>query len=312
MAKARRHHAALDPGFKLHWYQIESILGQGEFGITYLAEDTNLDQKVAIKEFLPTDLAVRTHDSSVVPMSDEHTETFGWGLRSFVTEAKTLAKFDHPNIVRVQAVFEENATAYMVMSYVEGQTLEDALKFRRIDNEQQILDVLFPLLDGLEKVDDAGFIHRDIKPENIYIREDGTAVLLDFGSARQTVGAKTRTLTALVSPGYAPYEQYASKDSDKQGPWTDIYALGATLYRAVSGKGPMDAIERGSGVMTGGKDSLISAVQVGEGRYSRQFLEAIDQALKFMSTERPQTIAEWRSMFPVTAGAATHEDDDED
>ena len=302
MANRKRHHAALPKGHRLHWYEIESILGQGGFGITYLATDTTLDTKVAIKEFLPTDLAVRTHDSAVEPMSQDHEETFAWGLSRFVVEAKTLAKFEHYNIVRVQAVFDANNTAYMVMSYVEGQTLEDALKFRRIESEPQLLDILFPLLDGLEKVHQEGFIHRDIKPDNIYIREDGTAVLLDFGSARQTIGAKTRTLTALVSPGYAPYEQYGSKDADRQGPWTDIYALGATLYRAVSGKGPMDAIERGSGVMTGGKDSLVPAVQVGAGAFSKQFLEAIDQAIVFMPEDRPQTIAEWRRMFPETAG----------
>jgi len=129
LTNGQRHHAALTPGYKLHWYEIESILGQGGFGITYLATDTNLDTRVAIKEFLPNDLAVRTHESTVEPISDGHRDMFTWGLTRFLTESKTLARFQHPNIVRVNSGFEANNTAYMVMEYVEGQTLEDALKF---------------------------------------------------------------------------------------------------------------------------------------------------------------------------------------
>ncbi len=237
MTNGHSHRLALPVGYRLHWYQIESVLGQGGFGITYLARDTNLNQPVAIKEFLPSDLAIRTHDSSVEPLSDGHTDTFGWGLKRFVTEAQTLAKFRHPNIVLVYSVFEANNTAYMVMEYVEGRTLEDALRFKRIEGEAEFRRIILALLDGLDLIHKEGFIHRDIKPENIYLRDDGTPVLLDFGSARQAVGGKTRTLTALVSPGYAPYEQYDSsrQSEDKQGPWTDIYALGATLYRAVTG-----------------------------------------------------------------------------
>ena len=200
MADRRRHHAALPAGYKLLWYEIETILGQGGFGISYLAIDTNLNQKVAIKEFLPTDLAVRTLDSSVQPMSDEHVDTFSWGLSRFITEAQTLAQFHHPNIVPVRSVFEENNTAYMVMGYVEGQTLEDALKFGRIQTAAELQDILFSLLDGLEKIHESGFIHRDIKPENIYLQNDGTPILLDVGSARQALGVATQTLTA---PGFS-------------------------------------------------------------------------------------------------------------
>ena len=305
MADGQPHHAALPAGYKLHWYEIESILGQGGFGITYLAADTNLEHKVAIKEFLPTDLAVRTHDSSVQPMSAKQLDTFGWGLSRFISEAKTLAKFEHPNIVRVAAVFEENNTAYMVMAYVEGQTLEDALKFRRVQTEQQLLDFLHPLLDGLEQIHEAGFIHRDIKPDNIYIRENGSPVLLDFGSARQAVGSQTRTLTALVTSGYAPFEQYgATKGSDKQGPWTDIYALGATLYRAVTARPPIDAMQRVNAVVGEGKDIVIPAASMGEGQYSKQFLEAIDSAIEFLPEKRPRSIAEWREMLPGSAEVA--------
>jgi hypothetical protein len=270
-------------------------LGQGGFGITYLARDTNLNQPVAIKEFLPSDLAVRTHDSSVEPLSDGHSDTFGWGLKRFITEAQTLAKFRHPNIVLVYSVFEANNTAYMVMEYVEGRTLEDALRFKKIQGEADFKRIILALLDGLELIHNEGFIHRDIKPENIYVREDGTPVLLDFGSARQAVGGKTRTLTALVSPGYAPYEQYDSSrgGETKQGPWTDVYALGATLYRAVSGNGPIDAMARVNAAMAG-EDLFQRASSIGKSAYSPTFLAAIDWALALRPPDRPQTIDVWR------------------
>jgi DNA segregation ATPase FtsK/SpoIIIE-like protein len=202
----------------------------------------------------------------------------------------------------------------MVMEYVEGETLERAFRSGRVSGEAAFLAVLLPLLDGIERVHEAGFIHRDIKPENIYLRRDGTPVLLDFGSARQAIGAQTRTLTALVTPGYAPFEQYGggTKDGrDKQGPWTDIYALGATFYRGIAGRGPADAMQRANAVVGGQPDILVPAVRVGEGQYSRPFLEAIDRALEFLPEKRPQSVAAWRAMFSyakdVDREAATEE-----
>jgi len=289
------HRIALPAGHTLHWYRIESVLGQGGFGITYLARDTNLNHEVAIKEYLPTDLATRTEDSSVMPISDTQSETYGWGLHRFINEAQTLVKFRHPNIVQVVAVFEANNTAYMVMEYVKGRTLEDAFRHKKIDGEEALNGVFYAVLEGLELIHNAGFIHRDVKPDNIYLREDGTPVLLDFGSARQAIGAQTRTLTALVSPGYAPLEQYdnSTEGERKQGPWTDIYALGATIYRAVVGKAPPDAMQRVN-ALVGGKDPYVNAAEVGKYRYSESFLRAIDFALAFYPEERPQSIAEWR------------------
>jgi serine/threonine protein kinase len=193
----------------------------------------------------------------VHPISEDHGDTYGWGLNRFVTEARTLAKFRHPNVVRVMSVFEANSTAYMVMEYERGESLEKLLKAKKITGEAKLRSLVMPLLDGLKVVHEAGFIHRDIKPDNIYLRENGTPVLLDFGSARQAIGVATRTLTALVTPGYAPFEQYdtSTAGEKKQGPWTDIYSMGATLYRAVTGNGPPDAMARVNGVM-GGTDIL--------------------------------------------------------
>ena len=289
-----KHRNSLQPGYKLHWYHIIKILGQGGFGITYLAHDTNLDQQVAIKEYLPTDLAVRENDVSVHPVSDGHRESYEWGLERFISEARTLAKFKHHNIVRVLSVFTENNTAYMVMEYEHGEPMDALLKNKKTIEEEKLKSILMPMLDGLEQIHKEGFIHRDIKPPNIYIRTDGSPVLLDFGSARQSLGIQTHTLTTMVSPGYAPFEQYTSK-GDKQGPWTDIYGLGATMYRAVTGIGPTDAMDRSEALLHTGKDVYVPASKIVHENYSEEFLAAIDHALLFKTDERPQSIDEWRS-----------------
>ena len=295
----QEHRNSLKPGHQLLWYRVDKILGQGGFGITYRAHDQNLDQDVAVKEYLPVELSVRDQDSSVHPVSGKHGEQYKWGLERFISEARTLAKFNHDNVVRVLSVFEQNNTAYMVMHYEEGESLQDLLTGRKTMEEAELLGVLIPLLDGLEKVHDQGFIHRDIKPANIFIRKDGSAVLLDFGSARQALGGQTRTLTSVVSPGYAPFEQYFSK-SDKQGPWIDIYGLGATLYRAVVGTPPIDAIMRSEAILQTHDDKIVSAEEAGAGRYSPAFLRAIDHAIQFRDTQRPRSVAEWRAEIEGT------------
>ena len=297
----KAHRNSLPPGYRLNWYRIEEILGQGGFGITYLAFDTNLDENVAIKEYLPLELAVREGDHSVHPVSEDHSGHFEWGLERFITEARTITKLKHPNLVRVRAVFEKNNTAYMVMDYEHGESLDRLLRRRRTLDEPELLDIIYPLLEGLDEVHAAGFVHRDIKPANIYVRKDGSPVLLDFGSARQALFGETRTLTTLVSPGYAPFEQYHTR-GDKQGPWTDIYGLGARLYRAVTGAAPMDAIER-SEASHSSQASMLSASEVGEGTYSSQLLSAIDHALAFRPEDRPQTIRQWESEIEGEPGS---------
>jgi serine/threonine protein kinase len=285
------HRNALPPGHRLHWYLIERVLGQGGFGITYLARDENLDQSVAIKEFLPSEIAVRAPDGTIQPRSTADAEQYRWGKERFLAEARTLARFNHPNIIQVFSVFEANHTAYMVMRYEQGESLRAILKTRKHLSEEELLGICLPICEGLARVHAAGFIHRDIQPSNIYIRDDGSPVLLDFGAARRTMG-NPRTLTILVAPGYAPIEQYYSSGAE-QGPWTDIYGLGATLYRAVSGAAPIDAIERSRGMLGSSRDMLVPAAVVGDGRYSERFLRAIDHALRFNDKERPRDLREW-------------------
>jgi serine/threonine protein kinase/HAMP domain-containing protein len=279
---------ALPAGMRLHEYRIEHVLGQGGFGITYLATDANLDAQVAIKEYLPEEISFRASDASVSPNATLHRDRYQQGLENFLTEARTLATFRHPNIVRVARFFEAHRTAYMVLEYERGMSFK---KWWLLQNqtggagERLLAERLQPLLDGLSAVHAAGYLHRDIKPDNIQVREeDGRLVLLDFGSSGQTVAMADQD-AVVVTPGYAPVEQYGVGE---QGAWTDIYALGATLYWAVSGHKPHDAEERSSGV------HMPPAVEVGAGRYGRSFLEAIDWALEMEPSARPATVEAWR------------------
>ena len=289
----------LSNGSRLHWYSIEALLGQGGFGITYLARDTNLSHRVAIKEYFPRDIAARSPDGLVHCTSSDNLDFYGWGLKRFLNEAKTLAQFKHECIVTVHGVFEANQTAYIVMEYINGDNLKQAFKRHQIEGEQALLDVILQLLDGLSSIHQTGFIHRDIKPENILIHRGTIPVLLDFGSARQAMGVRTSNLTTLVSKGYAPFEQYGDSDdgSGKQGPWTDIYALGATVYATLFGVKPVDALSRASAILRNQRDPYLPATVKGKGSYSQNFLAAIDCAMAFEIADRPQNVEVWRRLL---------------
>ncbi|MBF0310074.1 MAG: SUMF1/EgtB/PvdO family nonheme iron enzyme [Magnetococcales bacterium] len=288
---------SLPIGSSLLWYEILQVLGKGGFGITYLAKDTNLDQLVAIKEYLPAGFAARQDNKDILPNSPSDSKTFEWGLDRFIKEAQLLARFKHPNIVRVMSFFRDRNTAYMVMDFEEGQSLEDILKNRGFLPETELLRILEPLLSGIETLHKSDFIHRDIKPANILIRKNGKPVILDFGSARQSLPGRDQ-MTSLLSLGYSPYEQYDSSGV-RQGPWSDIYALGAVLYRAVTGKKPVDAALRIGSRLRNEPDAMTPALDLAKGRYSSGLLKAIDKALMVLETERPQSIAAWRPMLFV-------------
>ncbi|MCI0506341.1 MAG: protein kinase [Gammaproteobacteria bacterium] len=283
---------ALPIGYSLHWYELQEVIGRGGYGLTYLALDRNLQRKVAIKEYLPLDFACRDSTYTVHPITKNHKELFDWGLERFLVEARTLAKFNHPAIIRVVSVFEHNKTAYMVMEYEEGDDLAIAYMEKAPFGEQQLLNIFIPIIEGLALVHGAGFIHRDIKPSNIYLRHDGTPVLLDFGSARQTIGSRTRALTSLVTAGYAPFEQY-NESEDAQGAWTDIYGLGATLYFCMTGNKPADAMERGAALLKKKRDIYQPLSQMENLPYSQAFKAAVDYALMFHAEDRPQNALEW-------------------
>ena len=281
------HRLALPQGTRIQDFEFHRVLGQGGFGITYLGWNMALDIPVAIKEYLPSDLATREYDLSVVPQSSQAASDFEWGLDRFIDEARILARFHHPNIVRVHHFFQAHSTAYIVMEYAEGETLSAFLERKGTLTEAELKAILYPILDGLEVVHRADFLHRDIKPGNIIIRDgDDSPVLLDFGSARQAIGTRSRSVTSIITPGYAPIEQYSSRGD--QGPWTDIYALGGVCYRALTGQVPDDATDRMR------NDPLIPVSEQCASQASSGFLSAIDWALAVDEGDRPQSVGAWR------------------
>ncbi len=267
-------------------YRLTSVLGVGGFGITYLAHDTLLDQDVAIKEYFPSGDVARAQGGTVSMTNTQRTEDYQSGLDRFLTEARTLAGFNHPHIIRVKRFFKAHGTGYMVMDYEDGESLKVYLQKNPFPSEDTLKSLLALLLDGIAIVHNSGFLHRDIKPDNIFIRADGKPVLIDFGSARQASSGADRTLTALVTPGYAPFEQYTTKS--EQGPWSDIYAFGGVLFFAVTGEAPADALSRLK------EDTVAEILLKARDRYSTAFLEAIEWALTPDEKRRPQTVAEWR------------------
>jgi len=296
--RATEEYGALRRGALIGRYEIVSVLGQGSFGITYRARDTQLDRDVAIKEYLPSALAVRHEGTTVQPRSARMADDFMWARARFLDEAKTMARFAHaPAVVRVHDFLEAHGTAYMVMPLLEGETLEARLKREGRLHQPAIERILYPLLDGLEQVHAVSFLHRDIKPANIILAADGSPTLIDFGASREALQGRTQAITAVFTPRYAPLEQFSS---GRQGPWTDIYALAATLYACINGEPPPSAADRVSGA------PIIPAAEIGKRKYASSLLMAIDAGLALKSEERPQTIDEWREILAtgVSTGGA--------
>ena len=282
---------ALPPAYKLGEYSIESVLGHGGLGITYLAQDTKLSARVAIKEYFPQSLAFRESRSTIVPKTSGITggaENYHWGLKQFLNEAQALAKFKHNNIVRVLRFLEANDTAYMVMEYEEGENLAEYLnKTGGYLKESMLLSVFLPILGGLQAVHDAGMLHLDIKPGNIYLRSNGTPMLIDFGSARQARGGSQQAQRVALTPTYAAIEHYPNHG--KQGAWTDVYSFGATLYRCVIGKEPLGAMVRYQGLQHKNQDPLKPATGFERPIYTSHIRECVDWAMKLSAKDRPHT-----------------------
>ena len=289
-----QNHRALPTATMIQEYRIERVLGSGNFGVVYQASNIYLEEVVAIKEFLPVELAHRRDDARVVPLSSATEESYRWALDHFLKEAKILWELGqpapNPNIIQVKRFHKENGTAYMVMEYEEGNPLSKLLAESGTLTQIQIESILFPLLDGLESVHKASVLHRDIKPSNIVIRSNGSPVLIDFGAARTNFQNPAHSTMAVYSPTYAAPEQITPVWD--QGPWTDIYSLAATLYRAVIGSAPIPPLARSQ------MESYVPAIEaLSKGYYSPIFLKAIDTALELNPSKRPQDIAEFRNLL---------------
>lgn len=295
-------HEALPAGARLGEFEIQKILGVGGFGIVYLAMDHALQRLVAIKEYMPHAMAGRGPDLEVVVRSASQADTFALGLRSFINEARLLARFDHPSLVKVYRFWEEHGTAYMVMPYYQGLTLQQVRRnMNGPPDEAWLRRLMIPLLGALECLHRENVFHRDIAPDNILLLDDesgpgaGRPVLLDLGAARRVIGDHTQALTAIVKPSFAPIEQYAETVQIRQGPWTDLYALAAVVHFCITGRPPMPATARAV------HDGLPSLKQMSAGlasdfdcRLSEPFVAALDHALAVRPQDRPESVAAWR------------------
>jgi non-specific serine/threonine protein kinase len=282
---------ALPVGTRIGEFEIKGLIGEGGFGAVYLAFDHSLMRTVAIKEYLPALLAARTGGTSVVLRAEKHRETFETGMRSFINEARMLAQFDHPALVKVFRFWEENNTAYMAMPYYEGETLRSlaAAKSEMLNEAWLHMALLPPLLDALATLHAHNVYHRDVSPDNILIQKNSAPVLLDFGAARRIISDRVESVTVILKPGYAPIEQYSSDTAVQCGPWSDVYALCAVLYFLIAHKTPPAAVAR---VINDSYEPLQARIDLAD--YTPEFLSAVDAGLALRPENRPQSIAELR------------------
>lgn len=284
----------LAPGVHVGEYRLLDVIGEGGFGIVYRARDVSLDRIVAIKEYMPATLAGRK-SSDEIHVRSQHRGAFDAGLRSFINEARLLAKFSHPALVHVYRFFELNGTAYMVMRHYEGQTFRAFLTVQQERmNQRMLAAIVGPILDVVEMLHAADCYHRDIAPDNVFLQNSGMPVLLDFGAARRIIGDMTQALTMVLKPGFAPIEQYVDDGAMPQGAWTDIYQIGAMLYLAITGKPPATSVAR----MINDPVAILSPVDYPG--YSAQFLRGVGRALAVKPQDRPQTIAELKELLGIT------------
>ena len=283
-------------GTRLEEFEIKGKLEAGGYGVTYRAHDHLLDRRVAIKEYLPRDWGMRGPDGVVWPLSATHAKDYEWGLDRFLREARALARLRrHAHILQVHRVFEARGTAYMVMEYVKGRSLAEALRAEGSWTEARVLALLDALTAGLAEVHEAGLVHRDVTPANVMLREDDDSpVLIDFGAVRQAAVGRSGSLQPVLTPGYAPIEQYSEKGV--LGPWTDVYALGAVAYEALSGRVPDEATERAS------EDTLRPVSEVASQEVSARLSSAVMSALALRRQDRPQNLAKWRDLLPPVDG----------
>ncbi|MGH8795521.1 MAG: serine/threonine protein kinase, partial [Caldimonas sp.] len=287
---AASSHDALAPGTRFGEFEILRVLGVGGFGIVYLARDHSLERDIALKEYMPASLASRGVGPQITIRSSSYVETYAIGLRSFVNEARLLARFDHASLVKVYRFWEDNATAYMVMPYLQGITLRDARRaMTHAPDEAWVRSVIDPIMSALELLHREGVYHRDIAPDNILLPPDAAPVLLDFGAARRVISDRTQSLTAILKPSYAPIEQYAEMTQLRQGPWTDLYALGAVVHYLLFGVPPSPATAR---AVQEDSESIADRSVPG---VSPRMLEAIAWALAIRPTQRPQSVDEFRA-----------------
>jgi serine/threonine protein kinase len=291
-AKPEELRGTLPAGTRLRNYELMSVLGHGGFGITYYARDTTLGREVAVKEYLPTSLALRENGTTVVPRSTQLAEDFIWGRERFLEEARILATLEGvPSIVRVYDYLEANGTAYMVMGLARGETLDQRLKRDKQLPPAVIERILERLLGGLEEVHKAGFLHRDVKPANIILDAKDNPTLIDFGASRAAMADRTAAMTAIFTPRYAAAEQLTS---DKQGPWTDIYSVSATLYHSITGHAPPSSLERAL------NDTYEPLAGLSLAGFSAGTLPGLDAGLALRAKDRPQSIAVWRDVLSAT------------
>lgn len=281
---------ALPQGTVLGEFELTKKIGEGGFSIVYTAQDQSLGRRVALKEYMPSSIAARKGRTMVSARSERHKDTFEAGLKSFINEAKLLAQFDHRSLVKVYRFWEANGTAYMIMPFYEGVTLKDAVQgMSQPPDEAWLCKMLGPLTEALSVIHAEHCYHRDIAPDNVLLlKDDDRPLLLDFGAARKVIGGMTQALTVILKPGYAPVEQYAESPDMKQGSWTDVYALAATVYWTITGKTPPPAVGRMLG------DTYKPLVECAAGRYSDRFLQAIDRALIVRPEQRTSTILAFR------------------